>query len=146
MPSAAPVEPVLATPLDIVAAEFGMGAGRRDWDADDSVVREASRDVQKVIEVQRGDTLYGVLVEAGLSETEAKDTVGALADVFSPRSLKAGQEITLNMTTASGERRASLTPPAAAGEPQPGTLGRARRHRRAAMPRAPWSPKPSTSR
>lgn len=102
VPSAAPVEPVLATPLDTVAAEFGMGAGRRDWDADDSVVREASRDVQKVIEVQRGDTLYGVLVEAGLSETEAKDTVGALADVFSPRSLKAGQEITLNMTTASG--------------------------------------------
>ncbi len=102
VPSAAPIEPVLSTPLEAVAAEFGMGAGRRDWDADDSVVREAKRDVQKVIEVQRGDTLYGVLVEAGLSETEAKDTVGALADVFSPRNLKAGQEITLNLTTGAG--------------------------------------------
>jgi len=102
VPSAAPVEPVSITPLDAVAAEFGMGAGRRDWNADDSVIREAKRDIQKVISVQRGDTLYGVLVEAGLSETEAKDTVGALADVFSPRALKAGQEITLNLTTAAG--------------------------------------------
>ncbi|MBI2257010.1 MAG: peptidoglycan DD-metalloendopeptidase family protein [Proteobacteria bacterium] len=102
VPSAAPVEPVSATPLEAVAAEFGMGAGRRDWNADDSVIREAKRDMQKVIEVQRGDTLYGVLVEAGLSETEAKDTVGALADVFSPRALKAGQEITLNLTTGAG--------------------------------------------
>lgn len=100
----APIEPaVLTGSLDSVAAEFGMETGKRDWNADDSVVREASRDIQKVIEVQRGDTLYGVLVEAGLSETEAKDTVGALADVFSPRSLKAGQEITLNLTTAGGD-------------------------------------------
>jgi murein DD-endopeptidase MepM/ murein hydrolase activator NlpD len=109
-PSAAPVEPVFAAPLETVAAEFGMGAGRRDWNADDTVVREAKRDIQKVIEVQRGDTLYGVLVQAGLSETEAKDTVGALADVFSPRSLKAGQEITLNLTTASGDVVASPQP------------------------------------
>jgi murein DD-endopeptidase MepM/ murein hydrolase activator NlpD len=99
-PIAAPVEPVFVAPLDNVAAEFGMGAGKRDWNADDTVVREANRDIQKVIEVRRGDTLYGVLVEAGLSETEANNTVGALADVFSPRSLKVGQEITLNMTTA----------------------------------------------
>jgi murein DD-endopeptidase MepM/ murein hydrolase activator NlpD len=119
IPTAAPVEPVLATPLEIVAAEFGMGAGRRDWDTDDSVVREASRDVQKVIEVQRGDTLYGVLVEAGLSETEAKDTVGALADVFSPRSLKAGQEITLNMTTASGNTGGDTGDDTVVTTPQP---------------------------
>jgi murein DD-endopeptidase MepM/ murein hydrolase activator NlpD len=110
VPSAAPVEPVSITPLDAVAAEFGMGAGRRDWNADDSVIREAKRDIQKVISVQRGDTLYGVLVEAGLSETEAKNTVGALSDVFSPRALKAGQEITLNLTTAAGGDAVSSAP------------------------------------
>ncbi|MDY0874518.1 M23 family metallopeptidase [Dongia rigui] len=110
VPSAAPVEPVSMTPLDAVAAEFGMGAGRRDWNADDSVIREAKRDIQKVISVQRGDTLYGVLVEAGLSETEAKNTVGALSDVFSPRALKAGQEITLNLTTAAGGDTVSAAP------------------------------------
>jgi murein DD-endopeptidase MepM/ murein hydrolase activator NlpD len=102
LPAAAPLEPALMAPVDAVASEFGMGTGKREWDTDDAVLREAKLDVQKVIEVQRGDTLYGVLVEAGLSETEAKDTVGALADVFSPRSLKAGQEITLNMTTGAG--------------------------------------------
>nr|WP_298686135.1 peptidoglycan DD-metalloendopeptidase family protein [uncultured Dongia sp.] len=102
LPEAAPIEPVLMAPVDTVASEFGMGTGKREWDADDAVLREAKLDVQKVIEVQRGDTLYGVLVEAGLSETEAKDTVGALADVFSPRSLRAGQEITLNLTTGAG--------------------------------------------
>ncbi len=99
----APTEPAaLAAPSDSITTEFGLGLGKRDWDADEPATQEAKLDVQKVIEVQRGDTLYGVLVEAGLSETEAKDAVGALTDVFSPRSLKAGQEITLNLTTAAG--------------------------------------------
>ncbi|WP_374382788.1 M23 family metallopeptidase [Dongia sp.] len=97
MPSAAPVEPVMAMPLD-AQPEF---AAHRDWNPAEAP-SEAALNVQKVIEVERGDTLYGVLVEAGLSEMEAKDTVGALSDVFSPRSLKAGQEITLNLTTAAG--------------------------------------------
>lgn len=101
-PSAAPVEPVFAQPLDSQPAENTVA--HRDWEAEiQPAVAEAARpNVQKVIEVQRGDTLYGVLVEAGISEVEAKDAVGALADVFSPKSLKAGQEITLNLSTAAG--------------------------------------------
>lgn len=84
------------------AAQFGMETGKRGWDADDSFLKAASLDIQKVIEVQPGDTLFGVLVDAGLSQEDATNAVGAIADVFSPKSLKAGQEITLNMTTGAG--------------------------------------------
>lgn len=45
---------------------------------------------------RRGDTLFGVLVGAGMDQGEAQDAVGALADVFSPKALKIGQQITLN--------------------------------------------------
>jgi murein DD-endopeptidase MepM/ murein hydrolase activator NlpD len=74
-------------------------------DGDESIADEVARDIQKVIEVRPGDTLYGVLVDAGLTEDEARGAVGALSDVFSPRALRAGQEITLNITTASGTRQ-----------------------------------------
>lgn len=87
------------TTTEHMAAQFGMETGKRDWDADDTFLQAASREIQKVIEVQPGDTLFGVLVDAGLSQEEATSAVGALADVFSPRSLKAGQEITLNLAT-----------------------------------------------
>jgi murein DD-endopeptidase MepM/ murein hydrolase activator NlpD len=92
------------------AAQFGMETGKRGWDADDSFLAAASRDIQKVIEVQPGDTLFGVLVDAGLSQEDATNAVGALADVFSPRSLKAGQEITLNLTTAAGAAETPTQP------------------------------------
>jgi murein DD-endopeptidase MepM/ murein hydrolase activator NlpD len=72
----------------------------------DSADDEASTDVQRVIEVRRGDTLFGLLVDAGLSDSEAKDAVGALSDVFSPRQLKAGQEITLSMAAPTDDQAA----------------------------------------
>ena len=80
------------------------------WDAaetamsESSIAEEVARDIEKVVEVRPGDTLFGVLVNAGLTQDEAEDAVGALSDVFSPRDLRAGQEITLNIANASGER------------------------------------------
>ncbi|MEZ5830061.1 MAG: peptidoglycan DD-metalloendopeptidase family protein [Dongiaceae bacterium] len=83
-------------------------------DGSPSVAEEAASDIQsdiqKVIEVRPGDTLYRVLVDAGVTEDEAQNAVGAIADVFSPRSLRAGQEITLNITTASGTRQNASDP------------------------------------
>ncbi|HEX9446936.1 MAG TPA: peptidoglycan DD-metalloendopeptidase family protein [Dongiaceae bacterium] len=55
---------------------------------------------QRIVSVRRGDTLLGVLVDAGMDQGEAQDAVGALADVFSPRALKVGQQITLNFNNA----------------------------------------------
>jgi murein DD-endopeptidase MepM/ murein hydrolase activator NlpD len=72
-----------------------------------SVGPEAAFDVEiagekRVIEVRRGDTLFGLLTKAGLSETEAQAAGHTLADVFSPSDLKVGQEITLNFATDAG--------------------------------------------
>jgi murein DD-endopeptidase MepM/ murein hydrolase activator NlpD len=81
------------------------------WAAsDESIADEIASDIQKVIEVRPGDTLYGVLVDAGVTEDDAKNAVGAIADVFSPRDLRAGQEIKLNITTASGTRQRDADP------------------------------------
>lgn len=58
--------------------------------------------VKHVIEVRRGDTLFGLLTKAGLSDTEAQAASHTLTDVFSPSDLKVGQEITLNFATGAG--------------------------------------------
>jgi murein DD-endopeptidase MepM/ murein hydrolase activator NlpD len=58
--------------------------------------------VKRVIEVRRGDTLFGLLTKAGLSETEAQAASHSLTDVFSPSDLKIGQEITLDFATGAG--------------------------------------------
>ena len=72
--------------------------------SDETIAEAIANDIQKVIEVRPGDTLYGVLVNAGITEDDANSAVGAIAEIFSPRDLRAGQEITLNITTASGTR------------------------------------------
>lgn len=67
---------------------------------------------QRIVSVRRGDTLFGVLVDAGMDQNEAQDAVGALADVFSPKALQIGQQITLNFNNVAdnqtGENGAKL--------------------------------------
>jgi murein DD-endopeptidase MepM/ murein hydrolase activator NlpD len=58
--------------------------------------------VKRVIEVRRGDTLFGLLTKAGLSDNEAQAASHTLTDVFSPSDLKVGQEITLNFADGAG--------------------------------------------
>jgi len=95
--SADPFEPLLSATDHRVPDE--------PWFSSDETIAEAiANDIQKVIEVRPGDTLYGVLVTAGITEDDANNAVGAIAEIFSPRDLRAGQEITLNITTASGTR------------------------------------------
>jgi murein DD-endopeptidase MepM/ murein hydrolase activator NlpD len=92
-----PFEPLLSATDHLVPDE--------PWfTSDDSIAEAIANDIQKVVEVRRGDTLYGVLVKAGITEDDANSAVGAIAEIFSPRDLRAGQEITLNITTASGTR------------------------------------------
>ncbi|HWT96731.1 MAG TPA: peptidoglycan DD-metalloendopeptidase family protein [Terriglobales bacterium] len=59
---------------------------------------------QRTISVRRGDTLFGVLVGAGMDQNEAQDAVGALSDVFSPKALRVGQQITLNFNNAADDQ------------------------------------------
>jgi murein DD-endopeptidase MepM/ murein hydrolase activator NlpD len=91
------------TPEPVSPLGFTWGTSGTDV-SESSIADEVARDIEKVVEVRPGDTLFGVLVNAGLTQDEAEDAVGALSDVFSPRDLRAGQEITLNIANASSER------------------------------------------
>ena len=61
-----------------------------------SLVRE--KDVQKNIEVQKGDTLISVLTDLGLDRDAANDIYYKLKEHYDPRDLKAGQELSANLT------------------------------------------------
>ncbi|WP_119305230.1 M23 family metallopeptidase [Dongia deserti] len=110
-PAPAPFD---TSPFDsMLLADLSAGAPlpEESWyDSEVSIAEEVASEIEKVIHVRPGDTLYGVLINAGVSEDDAKNAVGAIADVFSPRALRAGQEITLNITTASGTREREADP------------------------------------
>jgi murein DD-endopeptidase MepM/ murein hydrolase activator NlpD len=84
----------LATPIDTLSDVAPVQAVANP---DDAIPGE-----RRVIQVQRGDTLFGLLTQAGLSEAEAQAAGHSLSDVFSPSDLKAGQRITLNLASADG--------------------------------------------
>lgn len=88
--------PSLTTDELSTAFNFGDASDSADhWDG--TADRHAANNgFQRTVSVRRGDTLFGVLVDAGMDQGEAQDAVGALADVFSPRALRVGQQITLN--------------------------------------------------
>lgn len=96
--------------LDLAWAAATTSIGETSID-EPSIADEVARDIEKVIQVRPGDTLYGVLVDAGVTEDDAKDAVGALSDVFSPRALRAGQEITLSLSATAGESSSSNADP-----------------------------------
>jgi murein DD-endopeptidase MepM/ murein hydrolase activator NlpD len=100
--------PFAADPFDSILSATDHTVPNEPWfTSDESIAEAIASDIQKVIEVRPGDTLYGVLVSAGITEDDANNAVGAIAEIFSPRDLRAGQEITLNITTASGTRESA---------------------------------------
>lgn len=66
--------------------------------------------VERVVEVQRGDTLMGLLISAGVAREEAHHAITALEEVFAPRELMPGQEIRLNLAVDSGRFVSPATP------------------------------------
>jgi len=53
--------------------------------------------IARQLTVARGDTLMGLLVGAGVSRSEAHGAISALREVFSPRDLKPGQTIRIDL-------------------------------------------------
>lgn len=53
--------------------------------------------VSRTLRVARGDTLMGLLTEAGIDRREAYEAITALREVFRPRDLMPGQEIRVNL-------------------------------------------------
>lgn len=56
--------------------------------------------VEHTLTIKRGDTLMGVLVSAGVDATEAHSSIEALREVFDPRQLRPGHEITVTFDSA----------------------------------------------
>jgi murein DD-endopeptidase MepM/ murein hydrolase activator NlpD len=54
--------------------------------------------VLRKITVSRGDTLIGLMVDAGITPQVAHKAIAALSEVFDPRGLRPGQEIFLTFT------------------------------------------------
>jgi murein DD-endopeptidase MepM/ murein hydrolase activator NlpD len=55
--------------------------------------------VKKTISVSTGDTLMEILVEEGLDKSDTCSIISSLSEVFNPRQLRQGQEISLNFET-----------------------------------------------
>ncbi|HIJ61942.1 MAG TPA: peptidoglycan DD-metalloendopeptidase family protein [Rhodospirillaceae bacterium] len=63
--------------------------------SDSDIEAEAARPIQKVVEAGRGDTLADLLIRAGIEKAEAARAIDALGEIYDPRSLRPGQDVTL---------------------------------------------------
>ena len=73
----------------------GLDGGRTGNPLEVGLSQAALPRFDKVLKVERGDTLIQMLTGAGASVNEAHLAVKALATVYDPRRLKLGQELTL---------------------------------------------------
>ncbi len=90
--------PILPSSATLAAAdEFGP-----------ALLIEAIEDSRRVLQVRKGDTLMDILLGVGVSRAEAHDAVSALREVYNPRDLKPGQEITLTLGPGASDRDSSL--------------------------------------
>lgn len=64
---------------------------------------------EKTVSIGRGDTLMKVLTKAGAAPQESHKAITALSEVFDPRRLKIGQNITLNFGASDNSSKASST-------------------------------------
>lgn len=53
--------------------------------------------IELIVEVQKGDTLMGILLDAGVRRSEAQRALDALERVFAARDLMPGHEVTLDL-------------------------------------------------
>lgn len=64
---------------------------------------------EKIVEVGKGDTLAGVLQEAGLDGGQTHDAVEAMKEYYDPRAIQPGQKIHLRFDPAAGDGDYDLT-------------------------------------
>lgn len=57
--------------------------------------------LERIIRVGRGDTVMGLLLQAGLAQTEVHAAVSALKEVYNPRDIRPGHELVLTFRTGS---------------------------------------------
>lgn len=64
---------------------------------------EISDVLERIVQVGRGDTMMGLLLQAGLGQAEAHAAISALQDVYNPRKLRPGNELVLTFRTNEDE-------------------------------------------
>lgn len=77
------------------------------YHTDHATARSAPETLQLTLEVARGDTLMGMLTEAGVATSEAHAAIESLREVFSPRDLRPGFEIRLALESAPAPQAAA---------------------------------------
>jgi murein DD-endopeptidase MepM/ murein hydrolase activator NlpD len=123
-PAAAPSPPLRTAAAQLSAAEtltalprpaqialLPPAGARLDGLASEAEVTEQARPAKRVLSarswpteqivVRRGDTLMDILLRAGIERGEAYAALESLRDVYDPRQLRAGQQLTL--TAAQGD-------------------------------------------
>ncbi len=69
---------------------------------------QAPATISRNLRVASGDTLMEMLTNAGVARQEAYEAITALSDVFSPRSLRPGQEIRLDLAADASDAEPRL--------------------------------------
>ncbi len=63
--------------------------------SDSEIEDRAARPIQHVVQVDKGDTLMDLLLRAGVERSDALNAISALREVYNPRNLRVGQEVTV---------------------------------------------------
>ncbi len=66
----------------------------------EETIQDEPNILERIVRVARGDTLMGILLDAGLGRTEAHAAVSALQEVYNPRALRPGHEVVLTFFPA----------------------------------------------
>ncbi|MCF8468650.1 MAG: peptidoglycan DD-metalloendopeptidase family protein [Sneathiella sp.] len=72
---------------------------------------ESLQELTKTVSVGKGDTLIKVLTRAGADRNESHEAISALNEIFDPRNLKIGQDVTLYFDSSNNDQEGD------AGEP-----------------------------
>ncbi|GAB6059579.1 M23 family metallopeptidase [Desulfonatronum parangueonense] len=75
---------------------------------DETLNAESDSVLERIVRVARGDTLMGILLEAGLARSEAHAAVSALQEIYNPRALQPGHEVVLTFRPAGEDTEEDL--------------------------------------
>lgn len=70
--------------------------------SDSELEDRARQPIKHVVQVDKGDTLLDLLLRAGVERNEALNAIAALREVYNPRNLRVGQEITVTFERPAG--------------------------------------------
>jgi murein DD-endopeptidase MepM/ murein hydrolase activator NlpD len=97
-PAVVPGPSIAALPSPRLPANGVTTSSDDDQTTDVEPIHNPSAAIAQTVQVQRGDTLITVLVNAGVSHDDAYGAIEALQDLFAPKDLRPGQEIALTFS------------------------------------------------